>query len=227
MKKMIMISLLVLAAYDASGKCENSRVIRIRLNGCTPPGKFLPVVIGGVDVDVPIKSANVFEGPADGLTVNPTFKLVIPDQPLCCVPTGKMAKDACVVEYIAACDKRSPGWTLSAASNESDIEFDFDFEHPLGADRSCPARATRKKNMVQDLGERDVVKLTVRRGKQTAVAFPVLPEDLAKGTLRRKYLETKLDEMARLAVEQHAPNSGDLIKEQKKLLPDSITLTKK
>ena len=232
MKKLMLIScsIMILSAHEgfAVPKCENSRTIRVRLNGCTPPEKDLTVFIGGQYVDLPIKSKNVFEGSANGLTVNPTFALAIDGQPLCCTPFATMKKNPCVVEYIAACDTRDPAWDLTADS-EKGIEFDFDFQHPLGASGNCPPPAMRvkNKNTVKNLGERDVVRLTVKRGNRTAVSFLVLPQDLAQGTLRRPDLEAKVDEMAQQGAQQFAGNSGDLVKDQKKLLPESITLTKK
>jgi hypothetical protein len=132
----------------------------------------------------------------------------------------------CYVEYSVSCDK--PEWGINVSSNPP-LSFDYERDHPDGFDGITCSRTAPISGTVSGLGASDQVRVLLRRENKSVlnylITFAVLQQKLTI-PLTRHDLELMIDAEAKQAAINDTPAARVAIATRKKLLPDTITLSK-
>jgi hypothetical protein len=132
----------------------------------------------------------------------------------------------CYVEYTVSCDK--PEWGITVASTPQ-LTFEYERDHPDGFDGWACMKTAPVAGTVTGLGATDQVRLLLRRNNISVLNYPItLPILLQRATipLTRHDLEVMIDAEAKQAAVNDTQAARAVVAARKKLLPDSITLTK-
>jgi hypothetical protein len=135
-------------------------------------------------------------------------------------------RDDCYVEFIVSCDK--PEWGMTVASTPQ-LSFDYERDHPDGFQGWACTRTAPVSGTVTGFGAADQVRILLRRNDVSVLNYPItLPVFLRKPRipLERHDLEALIDAEAKQGAVNNTPAAREVVATRKKLLPDSITLTK-
>lgn len=185
MKKWFALVLLI-AAPDLLA-CTDGSLVRVFFYNCAVAQEDKPVAVriggqNGEQLTLKYVAKYTWEGELKKIPATDKSEIEVDGNPAICCKPAKIAplprpSRDCAVEYVVSCDVRSPaGWTLVASSDlPNEVTFEFESEHPdnFGKRACTPAGVLKDKTSIQNLGQYDVVNVTVKRNKLFLVTFPV------------------------------------------------------
>jgi hypothetical protein len=228
-------------AFHANGGCRPTTLtslVRIRTVDCST--ESLPKLMVRVGDD--IHAVFEWDPLTDYFTTPPLARRIDASEKIhikapeglreCChqateVPVGGASRD-CYVEYVVTCDK--PAWGINVASDAA-VTFEYERDHPDGFDPpvfSCREVLKLKDGAVAGFGERDQVKLFLRRGDRNVVGF-IINDRLRRNpqmALTRADLEKMIDDQAKQGALNGSENARVAIAMRKKMLPDHVVVKK-
>jgi hypothetical protein len=199
-------------------------------------------MLGTVEVTLPPattpppKGDSIFQGTilSGGViaSIDQGYAITVEDQiPVCCVPPKPSWAENCILEYAVYCDKRNPAWGIAASSDEPDVRFSFEPEHPNGLHGyacTSPAQVNATASTVANLGLADVVEVIVMRGDLPVARFPVHLANVERGAypLTSDDLKKANEEAAKQSYQSYTGPTRDYQKDQP-TLPSKVTVVKR